>query len=123
MGLIENKKIRELIRAKYDNKCAYCGVLLDVMHIDHIEPKKRHLKRTNPSLMGEDSIKNYNPCCQSCNSSKGSQNVEEFRKQILNRHTYMMKYSSEYRSMIKFNRIKINEEPLLFYFETHSKSL
>jgi 5-methylcytosine-specific restriction endonuclease McrA len=114
---ISDKRLRKVVFDKYDGKCAYCGVDLKILHIDHIEPKRRHLALTKPHLMGKDNIDNFNPCCASCNSSKGSQTIEEFRNQIENRHNYMMKYSSEYRSMVKFQRLIINEEPLLFHFE------
>ena len=118
---LSDKRVREIVFNKYFGKCAYCGNPLKILHIDHIEPKRRHLKDTKPYLMGRDCIDNFNPCCASCNSSKGSQTINEFRKQIENRHSYMIKYSSEYRSMIRFERLIIKDEPLLFYFEKINK--
>jgi len=111
--------IRQQVFNKYGGKCAYCGCDLTKLHIDHIIPLRRHLAVGSEKYpKGENHIDNYNPCCMSCNSSKGSNDVEYFRKQIEGRHEFMIKYSSEYRSMVKFNRLTINNEPLKFYFET-----
>ena len=117
---ISDKRIRQLIFDKYNGKCAYCGCELIKMSIDHIEPLRRDLDFRYKDKKGSDAIENYNPCCYSCNSSKCSLTLEEFRKQIEGRHEFLLKYSSEYRSMVRFNRIQINTEQVKFYFEIHN---
>ena len=52
---------RELIRAKFGGRCAYCGQLLDkVFHIDHVAPIFRGWD-PKPSRAGEDTIDNLVP--------------------------------------------------------------
>jgi len=111
-----DSRVREIVLNKFGKKCAYCGCDLVKFHIDHVKPLKRHLEDVEKK--GANHIDNYYPACFSCNSSKGSQTIEEFRAQIENRHDYLIKYSSEYRSMIKFFRVIKNELPVKFYFET-----
>lgn len=44
------------------------------MHIDHVVPKK---------LGGKNNIKNLNPSCQSCNSTKGAKSLEDYRIHLM----------------------------------------
>ncbi|MEY0607723.1 HNH endonuclease [Providencia rettgeri] len=63
---------KELTHGKFGCKCAYCGISISIidMHIDHINPKK---------LGGKSDIKNLNPSCQKCNTTKGGKNLEDYR--------------------------------------------
>ncbi len=60
------------VHAKTDGFCAYCGtkVGIDDFVIDHLHPK---------ALGGRNNIENLMPACWSCNSSKGSKTIEQFR--------------------------------------------
>ena len=115
---ISNKKIREQILNKYDGKCAYCGVNLEKLTIDHIEPKRRGAtsEEVKKYGRGSDAIDNYNPCCQSCNSSKSTFSIEEWRREISLKHERVLKSSSNYRLLNRFSLVKVAEE-VLFHFE------
>lgn len=113
------KADRLAVLGKFNENCAYCGLKLSIetLHIDHVIPKKRS-KWKSEINRENDNIENYFPSCKSCNSSKGSCTIDEFRNRLHERHQYMMNNYSEYRSMIKFKRIMVNPQPVIFYFET-----
>lgn len=122
---IDKRQIeRRIILSKYDNHCAYCGVILTLstLSVDHIKPCHRgfnsYEKEKYSHLIGENEIKNYNPSCKSCNSSKSTLNLDDWRKQIESKHNILIRDSSTFRQLIKFNRVNITKDPLIFYFET-----
>lgn len=55
-----NKKVRELVYAKFEGKCGYCGNHMEYkdMQVDHIQPQRS---------MGTDGIDNLMPACRLCN--------------------------------------------------------
>ena len=116
---ISNKKVREEILNKYDGKCAYCGVELKKLTIDHIEPKRRGAtpEEIKKYGRGSDSIINYNPCCQSCNSSKSTFSIEKWREEISLKHERVLKSSSNYRLLNRLGMVDVKKE-VVFYFET-----
>ncbi len=71
---------RSFLRAVHDKtagRCWYCGLPLHHFgngQIEHQQPKSRG---------GGDEIENLVPACRSCNYSKGTQTVEEFRHRLL----------------------------------------
>ena len=60
------------VGSKFDWHCAYCGrdLCRQTMCIDHVHPK---------SQGGNNNIENLFPCCRSCNSSKGTMSIDDFR--------------------------------------------
>lgn len=71
---------RDLIRKKFEGRCAYCGVQLsqerrgdNALQIDHVHP--RHLGGTND-------VDNLVPACRRCNHYKKTFGVEEFRREL-----------------------------------------
>ena len=73
-----NKKTREIVYDKYNQRCAYCGVdLKDIknMQVDHIIAKQRvsqhHLLKEHI-----DELSNLNPSCRSCNKFKDTFTIE-----------------------------------------------
>lgn len=104
--------IRELVLLKYGNKCAYCGdsITITNFHVDHIQPKKGVVK-------GENKIDNYNPACCSCNCSKSNLTVSEWREKLQTRFT-QLEENTPYRILKRLGKIKENEKPITFYFET-----
>lgn len=74
--------VRDRLYAKFDYRCAYCGFRLKLT-LDHVVPVSKG---------GRDIESNLVPACQSCNSSKGAKDVDEWtmsrsRKRIPTRLT------------------------------------
>ena len=120
-----NKKTRDLVKSKYNNKCAYCGCELQKgWHIDHIEPKFRSWSdKTLASYnrqRGLDDIDNYNPACPRCNRWKGTWSIEEFRNEIFRQTERLKRDSASYRLLLDFKRIDEEYRPVEFYFETYT---
>ena len=122
MGKIK-KEIRLKVFNKFNQHCAYCGCVLQYnkMQVDHIEPVFRKSTQEELSrygrIKGANKIENYNPSCGSCNSSKSTFTVEEWRKQILKKLTVLNRDSSTYRILKRFNLVEEKEELVEFYFE------
>ena len=113
---IDNKELRKLVFAKYDGRCAYCGIeLKERFSIDHIHP----LYRNNPNWdrTGLNHIDNYNPCCFSCNSSKSTWTIEEWRKEIELKFTRLHRDSSNFRLLVRMGIIPSEPSKFKFYFE------
>jgi len=112
---------------KYKGKCAYCGVEINInkMHIDHIEPKYRgwnneELIKYN-KVKGKDSIDNFNPSCISCNCSKSTYSIEEWRNQLKHKIICLRRDVSNFRILERFGLISVNKIEIEFYFEKESE--
>lgn len=113
-----NKKTRESIRNKYDNKCAYCGCeLTKGWHVDHFLPIVRNSDGTCEKPENE-ILENYNPSCASCNIQKSSLTLEEFRERINQFVQSLNLYSNQYKIAKKYGLISETNSIVVFYFET-----
>lgn len=76
-----SKKNRELIRLKFDGKCAYSGTDLDDdWQVDHIKPIKRDRWRKGKALHEEHHvIENMYPTQRVINKYKGTLDLDTFR--------------------------------------------
>ena len=107
---------------KYKGRCAYCGnkIKYEDMHLDHITPKYRGSTNTELSkyniVKGKDSIENFNPSCGSCNCSKSTFTIENWRNELLLKHDRLIRDNSSYRIINRFGIVKIKNE-ITFYFE------
>ena len=102
---------RKDIYNKYEKHCAYCGIMLeyDEMQVDHIVPKQ---------LGGKDEMTNYNPACRSCNASKSTYSVAEFRKRLVEDVARLRRDSAKFRILERMQLVTANiEYPLIFYSE------
>ena len=117
MDDIGNKNVRQVVFNKYNGHCAYCGCKLHQNNftIDHIDPKRRKSK----GIHGLDKIENYNPSCNSCNSTKSVFTIEKFRERLIEDVNRLRKYSSKYRILERFGILAQVKFELKFYFETH----
>ena len=111
------KEIKEIVRQKYDNKCAYCGVdLVKGWHVDHIKPKV---------FGGTDDLENLNPSCKHCNTYKCHANLEGYRRQLrtmLNEKLeYLFKSKTKMQVAINMGSIKHAAWNGIFYFEKLKK--
>lgn len=112
------KATREVVYRKYNGRCAYCGRKIDYkdMQVDHFKP----LNAWNVEDCGTDELENLMPACRMCNHYKRAHTLEIFRKYIEEiprklRTNYIYKIGVVYGNVIE------NEEPIVFYFETHKE--
>ena len=110
MQLSKTKKLK--VYAKTNGKCFYCGINLNDLNrtIDHI------LARDNG---GREEIDNLVPCCRSCNSSKHSKYIEEYRRWFARKKQGIPQFTKEQDEWLEsfgFEKHIPNKE--LFYGET-----
>lgn len=76
-----SKKDREIIRNKFNGKCAYSGTDLEPdWQVDHIKPLIRNWMLNNDATFKENhNIENMYPCQKIINHYKGSLDLETFR--------------------------------------------
>lgn len=125
MSKITAKK-RLSVYDKFKGKCAYCGcnILLSKFHIDHIEPKHRGYSQHQLNswgskiIKGTDHIDNLNPACISCNLSKSTFSIEDWRKEIELKKDRIKKDSTNFNILLRFGLIKEITIPVIFHFET-----
>lgn len=124
-GLKKEKRV--LIHKKYKGKCAYCGnkVDYDKMHVDHIVPLYR--KWTQKELdeygitKGTNNIDNLNPSCATCNISKSTFTLENWRKEIKLKVNRVRKSNSNVRLLESFGIIIYRNKDVVFHFEKKQK--
>ena len=115
---------RELIYNKFGGKCAYCGceILKTNFHVDHITALYRgtpqHMLKTKK---GTSHIDNLNPSCVSCNSSKSTYSIEQWRSELELKTKRLIRDIPSFRILRRFGIIEIVEKKIVFYFETFTK--
>ena len=108
-----NNKIRNIVHAKYNGRCAYCGIELEKgWHVDHI----------NPQVYGvNNDLSNLNPSCKHCNNYKCHSKLETFRfyaKQMFNdKLEYLFKSKTKMQVAINMGVVQLTEWDGKFYFE------
>jgi 5-methylcytosine-specific restriction endonuclease McrA len=104
------KKTRELVYAKYNGRCAYCGhkITLSEMQVDHIIPKRSG---------GTDSLDNYNPACRTCNHYKRATRLETWRTVFLGELISRIKKIYIVKVAERYGMITFHEWDKKFYFE------
>lgn len=114
-----NKKIREIVYAKYKGHCAYCGCELEMkdMQIDHIVPKCRNYERWAKEI-GTDDIDNLNPSCRMCNYYKRMDSLEVFREGLTDMLMRNVRRPFDYRLAVKYGLVKEDVKKVKFYFES-----
>jgi len=70
-GALFGYEVREYLLAKWERKCAYCGVENVPLQVEHIHPRAKG---------GTDRVSNLCMSCESCNLKKGTQDIEVFLK-------------------------------------------
>lgn len=119
-------KKREVVYSKFKGRCAYCGdkILYENMSVDHITAKYRgstHSEiRAYGLEKGTNDIENLNPSCKSCNSSKSTFTVSDWKKQLKLKHERLLRDNSSYRILNRFKAIKYNNN-ITFHFEKKQK--
>ena len=108
---------------KYGGKCAYCGTSLTLkqMQVDHIYPRRRGDIKNDKIINGENHLSNYNPSCRSCNASKSTFSIDDWRKQIEAKISSLRRDSSSFRMCERFQMIVVLNPNVTFYFEEYGK--
>jgi 5-methylcytosine-specific restriction endonuclease McrA len=104
------KTEREIVWNKYNKHCAYCGCSIEYrqLEVDHLIPRHRG---------GEDSHENYMPSCKSCNTTRDSYLIEEFRQRLIDDVVRLRRDSSKFRILEKFGVVGQKLHKVEFYFE------
>jgi 5-methylcytosine-specific restriction endonuclease McrA len=114
---------RDNIYNKYGGHCAYCGEPLeyDKMQIDHVLPKLKYkeMPLAERSRLGFNinSDENLMPSCITCNTTKSSMTLNEFREFISNRLFILNKTDTVYKFAKRYGLIKETPHKIKFYFE------
>lgn len=84
------------------------------MQIDHINSKYRSI--VNGKTV-DNSLENLNPSCRQCNYYKGADDIEDYRKKIINILQRTCVDSFQSRLAMKYGIITHNKWDGRFYFE------
>lgn len=114
------KKLKDLVKNKYQGHCAYCGCKPEKLCIDHLIPvmKSHWLEREGKSV---NDLENLMPSCYQCNNYKLSFTLEQFRDSLQTQVKMARKYSVNFRFAEKYGLVDIKEKPIKFYFEQVQK--
>ena len=121
-----SKEKRLKVYSIFNGKCAYCGcdIYLESFHIDHINPLFRGLSQEQINRIGYNRVKGTNnienlyPSCHSCNCSKSTYTIEEWRNIIELKKERIKKNSTDYNFLLKFGCVIETGKSVKFYFET-----
>lgn len=125
-----SKKIRQLVYAKCDGHCAYCGkeIAYKDMQVDHVIPLERGVSpiwvEKRGYQRGTDDFDNLLPSCRACNFRKGTLTLEMFRKQVTEQCDTLCK-TFQGRMSLAYGLIERVEKAIVFYFEkkeTHNET-
>lgn len=121
------KRQREILRKKFDGRCAYCGCELEKMHADHLMPVIRVTRdahgRPLPNAESylikpeRNTVANMMPACAPCNLHKGGYSLEGWRDIIQRSGAILRRDTSTFRAGERFGVIAVSEQPVVFHFE------
>lgn len=113
-----NKQQRAELKEKYKGRCAYCGCELgDRWVADHIEPLVRDWVNGSCKYPERDCIENLNPSCPSCNTIKGSDSLEGFRRTVQGSINSLNRDSTQYKFAKRYGLVKEKRKLVYFHFE------
>lgn len=113
------KRTRQLVYAKYDGHCAYCGCKLELrdMQVDHIKSVFQSTRENGWCAVQDDSIENLMPACRQCNYYKQEADIEEFRRRIKEWLEKTCRQSFQVRLAEKYGILEYHKWDGKFYFE------
>lgn len=117
---------REVVYNKCNGHCAYCGINITIkqMQVDHVKPLYRN--DTDATLYdwgverGTNDIDNLLPSCSRCNKWKSTYTLEQFRSVIETSINRLERDIPNYRLAKDYGLIKIEQKPIIFFFEKNS---
>ena len=121
-----SKEKRLKVYSIFNGRCAYCGcdIYLKTFHVDHINPLFRGLSQEQMNRIGDNRVKGTNnienlyPSCPSCNCSKSTYTIEEWRSVIELKKERIKKNSTDYNFLLKVGCVIEADKSVEFYFET-----
>lgn len=121
------KAQRELVKNKFDGRCAYCGIDLPEKGwcADHVIAIRRRGKKGKCLKPHLDNIDNMYPSCRPCNNFKHTFTIERFRHELEQQIERARLYSVNFRMAEKFGMIKLRQRKLkvVFYFEKYNRKV
>jgi hypothetical protein len=127
MSRILTKPEREIVRLKFNGKCAYCGEDLPKRwHADHLLPVQRlsqfvpgkGLVTTKELEHPErDSLDNMMPACPPCNIDKHVMKLEDWRLKLQRACEVLRRNNPTYRHAVRFGLIAETVTIVKFHFE------
>lgn len=97
---------RQAILAKFDGRCAYCGITLGVLfHVDHVRPLFREWPNRPTDIAGDDEFNNKVAACPRCNLRKSALSLERFRDEIAAQVERLRRDSAAFRLAEDFGLI------------------
>lgn len=121
-----NKSQREILRLKFNGRCAYCGCDLPKnWHADHFEPVIRfeasYFSEKSGQMRPENNrFENLMPSCPNCNIAKSSMPIEMWRD-MLGRNIKAMMASSKFKLLEKHGLVTATPKPIVFYYEIYNQ--
>jgi uncharacterized protein (TIGR02646 family) len=114
------QKQRMKVYQMFNGLCAYCGhdIEFHQMHVDHVTARSRYKNSEDADFW-----ENLRPSCRPCNLRKNTMTVERFRKELERDIEQLKRDSAKFRLLLKYGKIKVNEEEIDFYFEIHKRGL
>lgn len=112
------KAERKVVYDKCAGHCAYCGceIAMKQMQADHVIPMELYDAYKTQGIDIDD-IENMLPACRSCNNYKSTLTLDKFRAAIERWPTVLERDSVTYRNAVRFEMIKPDPHPVVFYFE------
>lgn len=117
------KRVRELVYAKYDGHCAYCGCEIEYrqMQVDHVKSLywnsiDNHFV-DNPDIVQDDSLDNLMSSCRQCNYYKAEADIEGFRSKMRNILERTCRDSFQVQLAMKHGILEYKPWDGKFYFE------
>ena len=114
-----SKKIREIVYAKYDGHCAYCGCELEMrqMQVDHIKSVYVSTAQNGWNATQDDSIENLMPSCRQCNFYKGVGNIEYLRRMLKDTLYHTCVDNFQAKLAMKYGILTLKPWDGLFFFQ------
>lgn len=108
------KKIREIVYAKYDGRCAYCGqqIKIENMQVDHFTPQRPYNGKA-----GSNDLENLMPSCRRCNHYKRANPLELYRLYLLELKRKVLDDTYLGKVAMDYGMVEWKEWDGKFYFE------
>jgi hypothetical protein len=95
-----SKKDREIVRRKFNGKCAYTGTpLKEDWQVDHLQPIRRNWWENSALCEKDHKVANMIPAQRIVNHYKHSMHLEDYRQRLLTLHERLAKLPKNPKSI------------------------